>query len=53
MIFVFMIDIDDQIGEEWKSPPEGFDDNADEGDDETINFGMSSVDRLIACVGDK
>ena len=33
MIFLFMIDIEDDVSNEWKCPPEGFEDNVAEGDD--------------------
>lgn len=54
MIFKHMIDIDDEVTEEWKSPKEGFNEDIEEDEDfETTRFGMSSVDRLISSVGDK
>lgn len=52
MIFFYMIEIDEEITDEWKKPAEGYSEDFEEGDDyETTNFGMTSVDRLIACVG--
>jgi hypothetical protein len=52
MIFFYMIEIEDEITEEWKKPAEGYSEDFEEGDDfETTNFGMTSIDRLIACVG--
>lgn len=54
MIFFYMIEIDEDITDEWKRPPEGYCEDLEEGDDfETTNFGMTSVDRLISCVGEK
>lgn len=54
MIFFYMIEIDEEITDEWKRPAEGYSEDFEEGDDfETTNFGMTSVDRLIASVGEK
>lgn len=49
-----MIDIDQDISDEWKQPSEGFSENIEEdGDFETTRFGMNAIDRLIDSVGDK
>lgn len=52
MIFIQMIDIDEDITNEWNSPPEGFEDNIEDDDDfETTRFGQESIDRLVNTVG--
>lgn len=54
MIFFYMIEIDDEITDEWKKPAEGYSEDFEEGEDfETTNFGMTSIDGLIAAVGEK
>ncbi|CAK67710.1 unnamed protein product (macronuclear) [Paramecium tetraurelia] len=54
MIFFHMIQISSTISDEWKRPPEGFNDNLEQDEDqETTNFGMSSIDRLIESQGKK
>lgn len=53
MIFLHMVQIENNISEEWKNPPEGYnDDNEEESDFETTRFGMDAVDRLISSVGE-
>lgn len=53
MIFFHMIDIDQEIEEEWKKPAEGFNEDFEEDPDfEVVRFGMNSIDRLISSVGD-
>ena len=54
MIFYHMVEIEEEIPEDWKSPAEGYSEDIEEGEDfETTTFGMTSVDRLIASVGEK
>jgi hypothetical protein len=54
MIFLHMVQIENEIPEEWKNPPEGYnEDTAEEGDFETTRFGMDAVDRLISAVGEQ
>lgn len=54
MIFFHMIQISEEVTEEWKKPAEGFNDDIEQDDDaETTRFGMSSIDRLIDCIGQK
>lgn len=54
MTFFYMIQIEEDITEEWQRPKEGFNDDIDEDADfETTRFGMSSINRLISTVGDK
>ena len=49
-----MIEIDEEITDEWKKPQEGFnEDIEDDADFETTRFGMNSIDRIIDTVGDK
>jgi len=52
MIFKQMINIDEDVSEEWKAPPEGYnEDLEDDNDFEATRFGMSSIDRLISAIG--
>lgn len=53
LIFKLMVDIDENIDEEWLKPKEGFNDSgqADEGED-NVNFGKSSIDKIISAVGE-
>lgn len=54
MIFMHMIDIDQEITQEWNSPEEGYNDDIQEDADlEVVRFGMSAVDRLISAIGQK
>mgnify|MGYP006128791287 FL=1 len=48
-----MIDVDADIEESWLRPKEGFRDNNDDGDEDNVNFGKSSIDKLISAVGDE
>jgi hypothetical protein len=48
MIFIHMIDIEEEVENSWKNPVEGFDEDIeDDADFETTRFGMNSIDRLI------
>ena len=49
-IFQLMIDIDEEIDEEWMSPKEGF---AGVADEDNVNFGKNAIDRLVEGVGDE
>ena len=53
LIFKLMVDIDADIEDEWLRPKEGFNDSgqADEGED-NVNFGKSSIDKIISAVGE-
>lgn len=54
MIFSHMVEIEDEIGEDWANPKDGFnEDNEEEDDQKIIKFGMNCIDRLIAHVGSK
>lgn len=54
MIFTHMIEINDEILDDWKSPPDGFnEENEEEDDQKIIKFGMNCIDRLIAHIGSK
>lgn len=54
MVFFFMVDIDKEISDEWKSPHEGYNDDVEEDADlESVRFGMNSFDRLISSIGNK
>ena len=48
-----MIDVDQDIEESWLSPKEGFRDNENDGEEDNVNFGKSSIDKLISAVGDE
>lgn len=52
LIFKNMIEIDDEIDEEWMSPPPGFNDDMEEDDDQrVIKLGLDFIDRLIGILG--
>jgi len=51
MIFRLMIDIDDDIPQDWLSPKEGFTQDGDEEED-YVQFGQNCVDRLVSSIGD-
>lgn len=54
MIFIHMIDIENEITDSWKTPEEGYNDGMDDDEDyETTKFGMNAIDRVIYSVGDK
>ena len=53
LIFRLMINVDADIEESWLRPKEGFRDNNDDGDEDNVNFGKSSIDKLISAVGDE
>ena len=54
MIFIHMIDIENEIIDSWKTPEEGYNDGMDDDEDyETTKFGMNAIDRVIYSVGDK
>lgn len=54
MLFFHMIDISLDVDDDWKRPPEGFNEDIEEDEDfETTRFGMNAIDRLISCIGDK
>lgn len=49
-----MLEIDDEVAEEWKNPPEGFNDEIEEQDDQQdIKFAISVVNQLFEVVGEK
>ena len=54
LIFKLMIDIDQDIEDEWCKPKEGFkdQDDGDEGED-NVNFGKGCIDKIISAVGDE
>ena len=55
-IFKLMVDIEPEIDQEWLKPKEGFNDagqgNDEEGED-NVNFGKSSIDKIISAVGEE
>lgn len=53
LIFQLMIDVDSEIEESWMKPTEGFRDNENDGEEDNVNFGKSSIDKLISAVGDE
>lgn len=50
-IFNLMIDIEEDIDNDWLCPKEGF--AGEDEDDDNVNFGKTAVDRLVAGVGDQ
>jgi len=52
LIFTHMIGIDSEILPEWANPPDGFnEENEEEDDQKIIKFCMNCIDRLISHVG--
>ena len=51
-IFSLMVDIDDEIEEEWMVPKEGFQADDDNDEEDNVNFGKTCVDRLVGSIGD-
>ena len=51
LIFQLMIDIDEDIDNDWIRPREGF--SGEEEDEDNVAFGKQAVDRLVAGVGDE
>ena len=52
LILLHMIEIDSEVLPEWANPPDGFnEDNEEEDDQKIIKFSMNCIDRLIAHVG--
>jgi len=53
MVFKIMIDIDSEIPKSWLTPPEGYQvDEDEENQNDSVNFGKGCVDRLISAIGD-
>ena len=49
-----MMNIESGVDESWEKPKEGFDENFDEDSDfEIVRHGMSCIDRLTRCLGEK
>lgn len=54
MVFTHMMDIEEEISDEWKKPSEGYNEQMEDDEDfETTRFGMGAIDRIIYSVGDK
>jgi len=53
LIFKLMIDIDEDIDDDWKSPPEGYRHDDEEQEEDAVNFGKTCIDRLVSSVGDE
>lgn len=52
MIFMMMMEVEDEVDDHWKSPPDGFNDDLEEDDDQKlIKTGMDFIDRLITHIG--
>lgn len=52
MVFTHMVDISEEITDEWKVPPPGYNEDMEDDDDfETTRFGMGAIDRLIYVIG--
>ncbi len=52
-VFKLMIDIDDDIDEDWLRPKEGYQVDKDGEEEDNVNFGKTCVDRLVAAIGDE
>jgi hypothetical protein len=48
--FKLMIDIDEDIEQEWLSPKPGH--SVEEEEEDNVKFGQTVVDRLISCIGE-
>lgn len=47
-----MVEIDEEIKDSWKCPPEGYnEDLVDDEDFEYTRFGMNAIDRIVASLG--
>ena len=52
LIFMNMVEVPDEIDPEWAVPPDGFNDDLEENDDQkNIKNGMNFIDRLIQVLG--
>ena len=52
MVFFHMIEISDEISEEWMTPKQGYNEQMEDDEDfETTRFGMGAIDRLIYTIG--
>lgn len=52
LVFKNMIEIDEEVSDDWKSPPEGFNDDCLEDDDQKIiKISMDSIDKLLDVLG--
>ena len=52
LIFMNMVEVPDEIDPEWAMPPDGFNDDLEENDDQkNIKNGMNFIDRLIQVLG--
>jgi hypothetical protein len=53
MIFFHMVEIGDELPEDWQKPPEGYNEEMEDDEDfETTRFGMGAIDRLIYAIGE-
>lgn len=47
-----MVEIDQNIEESWKVPPEGYNEDFDkDSENESIRFGTNGIDRMITNIG--
>ena len=54
LIFRLMVDIDQEIDQEWLRPKEGFrDGEAGEDGEDNVDFGKGCIDKIISAVGDE
>lgn len=54
LIFRLMVDIDEEIDQEWLRPKEGFrDGEAGEDGEDNVDFGKGCIDKIISAVGDE
>lgn len=47
-----MVENDIDITEEWKKPPEGFNDDHDDDEEDSTKFGVNCIDRFITSIGE-
>lgn len=54
LVFKIMLNIEEEISQDWKSPPDGFNEDLEEDDDQSIiKIAMEFINRIIASVGYK
>lgn len=53
MIFSQMLEIPEEVSDEWKSPPDGFNEDDDLDDSNVGKFCMDCIDRLLSHIGPK
>jgi hypothetical protein len=51
MTFKLMIDIDEEIDQDWLNPKPGH--SVEEEEEDNVKFGQTCIDRLISCIGEE